>query len=175
MSLATLTSSGRAAIVKAIRERTLHLAWGAGLEEWDAEGAILPGVVDRTALFNEIGRRAVATTSFCTTDLEGDIVVPVANETSGVVSEVRYRLSEEPQPYLYIRINYDFGDAANSIIREIGLFMDTKVKETVPAGQKYFTPGEIEDPGILLAMQLIKPTINRSPSVRQSVEFVLPI
>jgi hypothetical protein len=46
----------------------------------------------------------------------------------------------------------------------------------LPPGQQYFIPAEIENPGLLLAAQIILPRINRSPSVRQTVvEFVLPI
>ncbi len=64
MALATLTRTGRAAIAKAILERPLHLAWGTGLEDWDAEDAVLPSLVEATALTHEIGRRAVSTKGF---------------------------------------------------------------------------------------------------------------
>lgn len=57
----------------------------------------------------------------------------------------------------------------------MGVFMDTAIKEGLPPGQRYFTPAELEDPGLLLAVQIITPPMNRSASVRQSVEFVLPI
>jgi hypothetical protein len=57
----------------------------------------------------------------------------------------------------------------------MGVFMDTRFVEGLPPGQQYFTPAEIADSGLLLAAQIILPRINRSPSVRQTVEFVLPI
>ena len=47
--------------------------------------------------------------------------------------------------------------------------------EGLPPGQQYFAPADIADPGLLLAAQIVLPRINRSPSVRQTVEFVLPI
>mgnify|MGYP006878107641 FL=1 len=47
--------------------------------------------------------------------------------------------------------------------------------EGLPEGQRYFTPADLKSPGLLLAAQIILPRINRSPSVRQTVEFVLPI
>ena len=80
-----------------------------------------------------------------------------------------------PSPYLYVRTNYNFEDASNAVIREIGVFMDTELKEDLPPGQRYFTPDNLKSPGLLVAAQIIVPPINRSPSVRQTIEFVLPI
>ena len=57
MSLATLTKTGRAAIVKAIAARDIFLAWGTGEEAWDADDAVLPSLVDITAITGEVGRR----------------------------------------------------------------------------------------------------------------------
>ena len=77
MALATLTKSGRAAIASAIAARPLHLAWGIGLEEWDAmTDEELPSLVERTELFNEIGRRVSSWTGFAEPDEKGGIVVP---------------------------------------------------------------------------------------------------
>ena len=175
MSLATLTASGRGAIVKAIKERTLHLAWGTGNASWDEENAELPNLVNRTTLFNEIGRRAVTTSAYVTPDDAGDIVIPVTAGENSEITEARYSISNDPTPYLYVRVAYDFNDAPNAVIRELGVFMDTVVDESVPQGQKYVTPDLVTDGGILLAMQIVTPPINRSPSVRQTIEFVLPI
>jgi hypothetical protein len=174
MSLATLTNAGRAAIVKALKDRPIHLAWGTGLAEWDATDAVLPGLTGRTELYNEIGRRAIASSAYVTPDEEGDIVIPITSETSEV-TEVRYSIVTDPTPYLYLITKYDFKDAPNAVIRELGVFIDTVVSPGIPTGQKYVIPSEISDPGILLAMQCVKPAINRSPSVRQTIEFVLPI
>ncbi len=175
MALATLTNSGRAAIAKAISEHTLHLAWGAGDPAWDAPGAELPSLVDATALVNEVGRHALTRCGFVLPDEAGDIVIPVSAGADDAVREARYRKSDTPTPYLYIYVQYDYGDASNAVIREYGLFMGTTLAEGIPPGQKYFTPGQIQDPGLLMAVQIVTPPINRSPSVRQSVEFVMPI
>ena len=175
MSLATLTKTGRAAIAKALADRPLHLAWGGGLAAWDAEGAELPSLVNATALVNELGRRTPATVGFVKPDDEGDIVIPVSVGAGGEVQDARYRSVAGPSPYLYVRVNYNFEDASNAIIREIGVFMDTELKAGLPAGQRYFTPGDLANPGLLVAAQIVSPAINRSPSVRQTIEFVLPI
>jgi len=108
-------------------------------------------------------------------DEAGGIVIPVATGSEGAVQEARYRLVTEPTPYLYVQTAYAYSDASNAIIREMGLFMDTEFVEGLPEGQRYFTPADLKSPGLLLAAQIILPRINRSPSVRQTVEFVLPI
>lgn len=175
MALATLTTTGRAAIAKAIKERPLHLAWGIGKNEWDAENAELPSLVEATELISEIGRRKVSVVGFVTPSDEGEVVIPVGLGTDGSVNVARYTQVDYPTPYLYVRVNYDFEDASNSVIREIGVFMDTVVHDNLPVGQQYFTPAELENKGLLVAAQIIKPAINRSPSIRQTIEFVLPI
>ncbi len=175
MSLATLTKTGRAAIALALSSRPIHLAWGSGNTEWDADDAVLPSLVNATALVNELGRRTPATIGFVEPDDAGDIVIPVSTGADGEVQEARYKSVTGPTPYLYVRTNYNFEDASNAVIREIGVFMDTELKADLPSGQCYFTPDNLENPGLLVAAQIISPPINRSPSVRQTIEFVLPI
>lgn len=175
MSLATLTKTGRAAIALALSSRPIHLAWGSGDASWDGEDAALPSLVNATALVNELGRRTPATIGFVEPDDEGDIVIPVATGADGEVQEARYKSVTGPSPYLYVRVNYNFADASNAVIREIGVFMDTELKDGLPPGQRYFLPSDLKNPGLLVAAQIFQPPINRSPSVRQTIEFVLPI
>lgn len=175
MRLASLTKTGRAAIARAIAERPLHLAWGSGDPAWDDADAELPSQVNATALVNEVGRRVVSSVGFVLPDDEGNIVIPVGIGADGDVQEARYTSVPGPTPYIYIRVNYNFADASNVTIREFGLFMDTVVMPDLPPGQRYFVPAELESPGLLLAAQIVVPSIQRSPAVRQSIEFVLPI
>ncbi|HZF61925.1 MAG TPA: hypothetical protein VEZ52_09930 [Desulfovibrio sp.] len=175
MALATLTKTGRAAIAAAITNEKLYLAWGSGNEAWDAPDAVLPSLIDATGLVAEVGRRIVSSVGFVTPDDSGGIVIPVSQGANGEVQEARYSPSATPTPYLYVLTNFDFADAANAVIREMGIFMGGSPVEGLPPGQRYFLPAEIANPGLLMAAQIILPSINRSPSVRQSVEFVLPI
>lgn len=180
-TLATLTMSGRAAIAAAIAARPLHMAWGTGMEAWDnADVTDLPSFVDRDALFSEIGRRRVSTVGFVTPDEQGGIVVPTAVQIDPETGErttvlARYRQVTEATPYLYVRVNYDFSDGMNQYIRELGLFMDTETAPELPDGQMYFKPNELANPGFLLAAQILDAPKYRSPSERQTIEFVLPI
>ena len=174
--LSTITNTGRAAMAKAIAARPLFLAWGSGDPAWDAMNKEdLPSLVDAEALTSELGRRKPSVVRFCTPDDAGSIVIPVASTEEGVLQTARYSLSDTPTPYLYVRADYDFENAANAVIREIGLFMDCKPKESCPAGQLYFTPDEFEENGMLFCAQILDKPMNRSVSVRQSVEFVQPI
>ncbi len=174
-NLAVLTKVGRAALVKAVKERPLFLAWGTGDPAWEVDGAELPSLVDASALVAEVGRRIPSLVSFATPDDNGSIVIPKGITPSGEVQEARYAISETPTPYLYVQTAYSFSDAADATIRELAVFMDSVVKADLPPGQQYFLPSEIEEPGLILAAQIFTPAINRSPSVRQVIDFVLPL
>ena len=174
-SLAVLTKIGRAALVKAVRERPLFLAWGSGDPGWETGEVEMPSLVDASALVAEVGRRIPTLVSFAIPNDNGSIVIPKGRTPSGEVQEARYAISESPTPYLYVQTAYSFSDAADAVIREIAVFMDSTVKPGLPPGQQYFLPSEIDDPGLILAAQIFTPAINRSPSVRQVIDFVMPL
>lgn len=178
MSLATLTNTGRAAIVRAIAAQTLHFAWGSGEAAWsgDPEQAHLREIlIDKEALNSELGRRFINTVGFVTPDPEGEIAIPIGRLSDGEVETARYSRSEKATPYLFLQVHFDFGDACNQTIREVAVFMGTKVLPELPPGQRYFKPAELEDCGELLAIQRLEPPIVRSQSTRQTFQFVLPI
>lgn len=178
MSLATLTSSGRAGMAQAIAAMPLHFAWGSGLAAWDADPDgqhLKESLVGATALVNELGRRAVTAVGYVLEDPEGEITIPVGRQPDGTVVTARFRAVLEPTPFLYLRVNFDFADASNQVVREVGIFLNTTVQEAAPPGQKYFTPDQLANPGRLLAIQRMDPSIARSPAVRQTFDFVLAI
>lgn len=178
MSLATLTTSGRAAMAAAIAARPLHFAWGIGAPAWDEDPDkihLQVSLVDSVALINEIGRRLIAFVGYVVPDEEGSIAIPIGRQPDGTVIQARYAQAFEPTPHLYMRVNFDYGDASDQIIREVAIFMDTAVAPGLPPGQEYFVPADIVDPGRMLVVQRLDPVTERSPAVRQSYEFVLPI
>lgn len=228
--MAILTASGRAALARAIKQQTLHLALGEGDPLWDTtraistpfdeagvielgvthladirltslddqtvylrdvdysahardgvirrlpDSAILEGgdvtvhfkiehppeIIGQTALLREVGRRVVDEVHFVTADAQGEIVVPTG----------RYRISVDPTNHLFIRVRFDFEDAATSVVREQGLFVGTQTDAALPIGQKFFPPTQITDPGILLVLQNSVPIV-RQPSTRETFEFVV--
>ncbi|WP_341820847.1 hypothetical protein [Wolbachia endosymbiont (group A) of Myopa testacea] len=113
-------------------------------------------------LLNELGRRTVDEVLFCSGDKNGELVTP-----SG-----RFRLSNVPTNNLYLKFTFDFTDAANQVIRELGVMVGTKVKEGLPTGQRYFEPKDVENPGILLVLEYTVPLI-RTAATRETFSFVV--
>jgi hypothetical protein len=73
-------------------------------------------------LLNELGRRTVDEALFCTGDENGELVTP-----SG-----RVKSSAVPANNLYIKFTFDFTDAANQVIRDLGVVVGTRVKRELP-------------------------------------------
>jgi len=121
-----------------------------------------PEAIAQVALLAEVGRRSVDEVHFVASDPEGEIVVPTG----------RYRLSTLPTNHLFIRVRFDFEDAASSVVREQGLFVGCSTAPELPPGQKFFIPAQIVDPGILLVLQHSVPIV-RQPSTRETFEFVV--
>lgn len=147
-------------MAESVKIRPIHLAWGSGDAAWDT--APVPETFSDAALVNEIGRRLVSQVRYCTPSEVGEIIVP-----TGVFTE-----SATPTRHLYFRFNFDFGDAPTASIREVAVFIGAQTNAALPPGQMYFEPADVTDPGILLVIERTQ-KFDRSPSVRQSFEFVV--
>ncbi len=158
--MAILVNSGRAAAAAAIRSQSIHMAWGSGDADWDSNPVDEDS--EATALVNEIGRRRATQVSYCMPDDQGELVVPTGRFTSSLT----------PTKYLYMRFSFDFTDASASTIREVAVFSGTTPGSEVPAGQDYLVPAEVQDPGLMLALEHIDPLV-RSAAIRQQFEFVI--
>lgn len=160
--MAILTNSGRAALAAAIVARPIHMAWGSGSAAWDTTPVAVTTAA--TALVSEIGRRTVTQVKYCSPQVGGELVVPTGEFTESLV----------PTKYIYLRFNFDFVDAPVASIREVAVFSNTQLVSGLPVGQRYFSLANIASPGILMVIERI-PKFDRSPSVRQSFEFVIEI
>jgi len=160
--MAILTNSGRAALAAAIVAKPIHMAWGSGDAAWDATPVAV--TTSATALVNEIGRRTATQIKYCTPLVGGELVVPTGEFTESLT----------PTKYIYLRFNFDFVDAPVASIREVAVFSGTVLRSGLPEGQRYFPPADVSNPGILMVIERI-PKFERSPSVRQSFEFVIEI
>jgi hypothetical protein len=158
--MAILTQSGRAALAQAVKNQTMHVAWGTGDEAWDSEP--IPEDTTQTALVNEVGRRVVSEVFFCEPDDQGEL--EAANG--------RFTLSETPTRNLFVKVQYDFSDASGYTIRELGLFINGETDDELPPGQEYFLPNQVISPGILLLLEH-EPAMIRTPAVRESFAFVI--
>lgn len=157
--MAIITNGGRAAIASAMRQADLYLAWGRG------DGvSIAPPQETRqiTALQDEIGRRKITTKQFCAPQADGEIIMQGA----------RFTPSTTPTRNLHLRCEFDFDDGLGQTIRELGIFLNPTIKAGLPAGQRYFAPTDLDDAGILLALDNIT-AIDRGTGARISFDFVL--
>jgi len=121
-----------------------------------------PESITSQKLLNELGRRTEDEVLFCTGDENGELITP-----SG-----RFRPSNVPTNNLFLKFTFDFTDAANQVIRELGVMVGTKVKEGLPIGQRYFEPKDVENPGILLVLEHTVPLI-RTSATRETFSFVV--
>ncbi|WP_265032641.1 hypothetical protein [Wolbachia endosymbiont (group A) of Sicus ferrugineus] len=121
-----------------------------------------PEFITSATLIKEVGRRVVDEMLFCVGDENGELVTP-----SG-----RFKPSNVPTNNLYLKFTFDFTDAANQVIRELGVMVGTKVKEGLPTGQRYFEPKDVENPGILLVLEHTVPLI-RTAATRKTFSFVV--
>ena len=158
--MAVLTDAGRTALAIALTAQPLFLAWGTGDPAWDTTP--VPEPTSATALVAELGRRAATTWQFVTPSPTGEIVVPTGQFTA----------SATPTNYVYLTFAFDYADAASAIVREVGIFSGTVVAAGLPAGQVYFPPANVTNPGLLYSLQRFA-AITRSANTRQSFEFVL--
>ena len=157
--MAILTKSGRTAIATSIKAQSIHLAWGIGDPSW--EKITPPEPIEATSLVKEIGRRIADEIIFCKKDNDGDLMTPTG----------RFKASKIPTNNLYLRFSFDFENADNQTIRELGVMIGTKTNSKL-AGQRYFKPEEIADFGTLLVLEIIPPII-RTPSTRETFSFVI--
>lgn len=157
---AVLTTSGRIAIAKAIKERTAHLAWGTGDAAWGNAPPAPP--ISSTALLAEIGRRKATQIDYCAPAIDGPVVVP----------DGRFEISPTPTNNLYFKFHFEFEEAVGSTIRETAIFIDTVLAGGVPAGQFYLLPADVAQPGTLLVIERRTPII-REITTRQLFEFVV--
>lgn len=193
--MAILTRSGRTALALALLAKPMHLAWGVGDPAWDTAPVGEPNTA--TALVAEAGRRTLTESRFVMAQRDWLIreAGPIPEGTDpdeweeanvGLIPDGRllavptgrYVFLDEGEESneVYVRFQFDYEDGASPPlnIREIGVFVGTVTNPALPAGQRYFEPADIVDPGILLALQR-DPRATRAPNIRQSYELVLEL
>lgn len=151
--------AGRAVIAESISLRNVHVAWGTGDGAWTAPPS---ESATATTLQNEVGRRPATQVAFVVEDVAGDIVLPAG----------RFSLSVTPTNLLYVTAQFDFVDAPSTVIREIGIFVGGTTDPGLPAGQRYFTPDQVVEPGRLLHLENRAP-VYRSPEIRELSRTVI--
>ncbi|MEM1000463.1 MAG: hypothetical protein AAGN35_25650 [Bacteroidota bacterium] len=158
--MAILTKSGRTAMAKAIADQPVFMGWGKGDPNWDSPPP--DESVNATGLIDPVGYRKATSVAYCVPDPDGEISIP-----SG-----RFREVNELTHHLYFRFVYDFEDGLSESIREVAIFIGTEPKSDLPPGQFYFSPEQIDNPGMLLLLEH-RERILREVGVRETFEFVV--
>lgn len=166
MTVAVLQDAGRIALAKALAAMPAHFAWGRGDGAWGAPPAV-PS--DRTALLNEVGRRLATTVRFVLPAAAADYDVEIGQGAE----KKYYKFSADPTPWLYLRAEFSTDDALGEDIRECGLFFGTQAKADVPAGLRYLTPAQLQDPGFIY--HLTFRSKNTREGQKANEEAVLPL
>ena len=164
--MSTLQDDGRLALAESVVAQPVYLAWGRGKPAWDATPEPEPS--DATALIDEVGRRRATHVGYCKPVT--DPALPAEIELPG---NARYTASPTPTPWVYVRVVFAFNEAEGETLREFGLFLNSQPKAGLPAGQRYFTPDQIEKPGRLYMVDRLQ-AFTRSGHVRNTFEYVLP-
>lgn len=160
--MSIFVQSASAAIAKAVKVAGVWVAWGEGNPSWDEVS--MPEAVNATALYDELGRRRAQVIEFVSIDPGGDISVPQGN----------YSISPTPTDTLYIRCAFADTDAVGQFVREAGVFIGTVPVTGLPVGTEYFTPNQIDQPGVLLMLEHFA-KITRTSEFSVALEFVMTL
>lgn len=158
--MAILTKEGRIAIAEAIQSQPIFMVWGEGSDDWKET----PPDEDThaEALNSAIGYRKAFSVQYCEPNEEGEVLIPTG----------RFKVSDKPTNHLLLKFVFEFEDAKEKTIREIGVLIGTKLVEGTPEGKQYFLPKEIKESGRLMLVEHRKP-LYREVGVRETFEFVV--
>lgn len=159
--MAIYVNRGRAVLAELVLSRPLHLAIGTG--DW-ADGEVPPPDHEATGLRNEIGRKALLRGIFVYPDDEGPFELP---------GDRHYSASETPTRHLHLTFQFGYNEGVNTEVREIGIFVGTKIKPNLPANRRFFIPGDLDDPGQLLFLEYLPEAGRFNPQIKGGYETVL--
>lgn len=158
--MAILTESGRVSVAHYISQQPLHMAWGNGLPAWDVTPE--PNAPSQTDIVAEIGRLVATRVQFASPDPIGEIMIPEGN----------FSISGAPTKYLLLTFDFQYNNAIGQDIRDLGVFVGTTVKSSVPPETQYLVPSNIQDPGMLLVAERVS-KFTRVSNVKQKFIYVI--
>jgi len=171
MATAILQQSGRTGEALLMSQQQIYLALGRGIPDWDVN--VPPAPSSLAGLVDEIGRIKVTQVAFVQPSPAGEI------ELEGASSIERYTASAVPTRWLHLRFALSFADAQGETIREAAIYFGTVPKATVPAGQRWLAPADIDKPGWMKLYERRggdkppAPKIVRVPGDRPTFEYVI--
>lgn len=142
---AVLVNSGRILLAKAIKPRPAFFGIGSGDEAW-GEDEPPATEMDRLEMLSPIGFKQAHAVNYVTPDADGELVL----------SNGTYAFSDTPTNHLNYQLRLNYGEVEDAI-REIHVYVDTTVDDSLPAGQRYFDESHITSLGNLLLVERRKP------------------
>lgn len=162
--MAILTYTARVLIAKFLVTHPIHLAIGTGNASWDTK--LEPPDYEDTKLIHEVGRIGLRRYVFVNDNEHGEIDLPGGRS---------YSESATPTRQIYCEFRLRYGEGVFVPIREVGLFVDTKIKSGLPSTQNYFTPDQIDDPGTLVTLEHLDDSETFTPTKTGTFGTVLSI
>lgn len=170
--MAVFTQSGRVVLAQALFDMPLFLAMGEGDPEWDSlsppttpeEQAIRDAALTvLTDLVSKVGITRTREKFFVKPDNAGTILIGDGSA---------YSQSQTPTAYVFVRFQLDLPDAAETTLRETGVFVGTQPVGTVPAGQMYIPAADVTSFGTMIEVDRFAPIV-RDGSIGQTFSFIL--
>ncbi len=143
--MAILTYLGRTAFLQYIITCPIYLAIGEGISSWGN----VPDAPDYEAdgLINVFGYKKLTRAFFVNEDDDGNIDMPGGK---------KYQQSDTPTRELYMHFAFPYGEGTTEkLVREVGVFINTRTLGGLPSKQTYFTPEEIGNKGTLIILDHI--------------------
>ena len=162
--MAIVTYSARTALIQYLLSCPIHLGIGTGSSNWGSTPD--PPDYEATSLIDEKGRKKLTRYFFVNEDDNGDISMPGGR---------KYKQSAVPTRQLYCHFVFDYGEGVADAIREVGIFINTKIKDGLPNSQTFFTPDQIKDIGTLVMLEHLETADTFTPTKKGGYETILTI
>lgn len=111
----------------------------------------------------ELGRREANSVQFVTPDENGTIIT---------VGNKKWAISSKPTRYLAVTVNFNAADEPAAILREVGMFINGKLKPSGATATGYYPVSAVTDPGSLYLLDRTDPVI-RSPADGRTYIYVV--
>ena len=169
--MSIMPTAGHTALAELAKAQPLHVAWGPGDGAWQ-EGEVPDEDIDAIGLIAELGRRLPTRVEYCE-PLTGDDYDDEDPAYVKVPNKGWYHVVAEPTRYLLIVAQFQYEEEPTATIRQSAVFMGTQIVDGLPAGQRYFTPDQIQSAGRMLQLQNLPKPLPRDSEYRTRLTHVL--
>ena len=167
--MSVMPTSGHIALAELIKAQPLHVAWGPGDGAWVAPAPAED--INDTEIIGELGRRTATVVQYV------EPAMPPADEDDPTFVQVPgkgwYQITATPTKYLLVVAQFGFSEEPTATIRQTAVFVGTKTIDSLPPGQRYFTPMQLQSKGRMLQLQNLPEPIPRDSEYRTRFTHLL--